>query len=440
MTSPVRWDCLPPDVTGAKLVRAIAEERFAQYHSRRRQLTESPRHAAGPGQNVAHLRTPVRRQQVRPVTLHSESLRRRERSKHSPGAPANPLERLSRSRIREEETESSALRLYLHRETARQLAKSETAAAIPLALDAPVSVTCQTRASGNVHPNPLVGAVIVRGDGVLMGEGWHAEYGGPHAEVRAIADAIGRHGAAALKDATLYCNLEPCNHFGRTPPCSEAILQRGIPRVVIGCTDPNPKASGGMERLRRHGVEVTFGVEEGRCRRLNEAFLHSVATGRPLVCLKVAQTLDGRVAAADGTSRWITGKEARSRVHVWRAGSDGVLVGAGTAQRDDPSLTVRHVAGNNPRRYVLDRTGSLRTGLKLFTDCDAHRTTALVGEGAPSAVRRIPRSGRWPHPAGRGARRAPGPGGATGQACCCGRPSIASDRSGAAPCDCTAQS
>ena len=152
--------------------------------------------------------------------------------------------------------------------------------------------------------------------------------------------------------------------------------------MVIGCTDPNPKASGGMERLRRHGVEVTFGVEEGRCRRLNEAFLHSVATGRPLVCLKVAQTLDGRVAAADGTSRWITGKEARSRVHVWRAGSDGVLVGAGTAQRDDPSLTVRHVAGNNPRRYVLDRTGSLRTGLKLFTDCDAHRTTALVGEGA----------------------------------------------------------
>lgn len=238
------------------------------------------------------------------------------------------------------------------------------------------------RGHGNVHPNPLVGAVIVRGDGVLLGEGWHAEYGGPHAEVRAIADAIGRHGAAALKDATLYCNLEPCNHFGRTPPCTEAILQRGIPRVVIGCADANPRASGGMARLRRHGVEVTLGVEEGRCRRLNEAFLHSAATGRPLVCLKVAQTLDGRVAAADGTSRWITGKEARSRVHAWRAGSDGVLVGAGTAQRDDPSLTVRHVAGKNPRRYVLDRNGLLRTGLKLFTDCDAHRTTALVGEGA----------------------------------------------------------
>ncbi len=238
------------------------------------------------------------------------------------------------------------------------------------------------RGQGNVHPNPLVGAAIVREDGLLLGEGWHAEYGGPHAEVHAIADAIGRHGAAALKDAILYCNLEPCNHFGRTPPCTEEILQNGIPRVVIGCTDPNPKASGGMERLRRHGVEVTFGVEEGRCRRLNEAFLHSMATRRPLVCLKVAQTLDGRVAAADGTSKWITGKEARSRVHEWRARSDGVLVGAGTAKRDDPSLTVRHVEGKNPRRFVLDRTGSLRTSLKLFTDSHAHRTTAVVGEGA----------------------------------------------------------
>ncbi len=238
------------------------------------------------------------------------------------------------------------------------------------------------RGQGTVHPNPLVGAVIVREDGSLLGEGWHAEYGGPHAEVHAIADAIGRHGAAALKDSTLYCNLEPCNHFGRTPPCTEEILKKGIARVVIGCADPNSRAAGGMARLRRHGVEVTLGVEEGRCRRLNEAFLHSMATGRPLVSLKIAQTLDGRAAAADGTSKWITGTKARSLVHAWRARSDGVLVGAGTAKRDDPSLTVRHVAGKNPRRYVLDRAGSLRASLKLFTDSHAHLTTAVVGGGA----------------------------------------------------------
>lgn len=227
----------------------------------------------------------------------------------------------------------------------------------------------------------MVGAVLVSEDGVVLGEGWHAEHGGQHAEVVAIADAIGRHGAAALKVATLYCNLEPCNHYGRTAPCADEILRTGIPRVVIGTADPNPKASGGADSLRRHGIEVTLGIEEDPCRRLNEAFFHSLATGRPLVCLKLAQTLDGRVAAADGTSQWITGKQARSRVHRWRARSGGVIVGAGTAERDDPSLTVRHVAGKNPRRYVLDRTGSLPSSLRLFTDCHAHRTAAVVKQG-----------------------------------------------------------
>lgn len=237
------------------------------------------------------------------------------------------------------------------------------------------------RGQGSVHPNPMVGAVLVSEDGVLLGEGWHAEHGGPHAEVVAIADAVGRHGAAALKEATLYCNLEPCNHYGRTPPCANEILRMGIPRVVIGAADPNPKASGGADRLCRHGIEVTLGIEEDPCRRLNEAFYHSIAQGRPLVCLKLAQTLDGRVAAADGTSQWITGKQARSRVHRWRARSGGVLVGAGTAARDDPSLTVRHVAGKNPQRYVLDRTGRLPSSLRLFTDCHAHHTTAVVKLG-----------------------------------------------------------
>ena len=235
--------------------------------------------------------------------------------------------------------------------------------------------------AGTVSPNPMVGAVLVAPDGTVLGEGAHRAYGGPHAEARAIRAAEQRHGSDALREATLYVNLEPCSHHGKTPPCTNLIVDKGIPRVVVGTIDPFPQAQGrGIRRLREHDVEVEVGVCEHACRRLNEAFFHHVETGRPLVTLKIAQTLDGRIATRTGDSQWITGEEARTLVHQWRAELDGVLVGRGTAESDDPRLTVRHVDGPQPLRLVLDRTGTLSPDRTLFTDTHADHTIAVVGE------------------------------------------------------------
>ncbi len=238
------------------------------------------------------------------------------------------------------------------------------------------------RGAGAVSPNPLVGAVVVGLDGTVLGEGWHGQYGGPHAEVWAVRDVERRHGAEALRESTLYVTLEPCSHHGKTPPCADLIVEKGIPRVVVGMPDPFPAVAGrGIARLRAHGVDVTVGVLEHDCKRLNEAFVHHVATGRPLVTLKIAQSLDGSVATASGDSRWVTGEAARTLVHRWRAELDGVLVGRGTAAADDPALTVRHVEGRQPVRVVLDRPGTLSPELQLFTDEHAAQTVAVVGEG-----------------------------------------------------------
>jgi diaminohydroxyphosphoribosylaminopyrimidine deaminase/5-amino-6-(5-phosphoribosylamino)uracil reductase len=227
----------------------------------------------------------------------------------------------------------------------------------------------------------MVGAVVVAPDGTTLGEGAHEVYGGPHAEVKALRAAEQTHGAAALRDATLYVNLEPCSHHGKTPPCTNLILEKGVPRVVVGTVDPFPQAQGkGLRQLREQGVEVEVGVHASACRRFNEAFFHHVETGRPLVTLKVAQTLDGRVATRTGDSQWITGTEARTRVHEWRAVLDGVLVGSGTARSDDPRLTVRHVEGPQPVRLVLDREGTLPPDRTLFTDAHANQTIAVIGE------------------------------------------------------------
>ena len=232
------------------------------------------------------------------------------------------------------------------------------------------------RGAGHASPNPMVGAVLVDAEGTVLGEGWHQRYGGPHAERHAVAEAEGRHGAEALRQATLYVNLEPCNHL---------ILEKGIPRVVIGMADPSEGAGGGLARLHDQGVAVTAGVLETSCRRFNEAFLHHFKTGHPLVTLKIAQTLDGRIATETGDARWISGQAALRLGHQWRAELDGILVGSGTARHDDPALTVRLVEGRQPQRFVLDRTGTLPPHLKLFTDAFRHHTTAVVGETATPA-------------------------------------------------------
>lgn len=221
------------------------------------------------------------------------------------------------------------------------------------------------RGRGLVSPNPLVGAVVVR-EGSIVGEGWHEGPGRPHAEVVALADAGER-----ARGATVYCTLEPCDHHGRTPPCTEALLAAGVRRVVAAMLDPNPVVDGrGLRRLREAGIEVQAPLLAEAAARLNRAYLRHVTSGLPLVTLKSALTLDGKVAARDGSSRWITGEEARADAHALRADADAVAVGAGTALTDDPSLTVRlpGFRGEQPLRVLVDAAGRVAAAGRLFDD------------------------------------------------------------------------
>jgi diaminohydroxyphosphoribosylaminopyrimidine deaminase / 5-amino-6-(5-phosphoribosylamino)uracil reductase len=240
------------------------------------------------------------------------------------------------------------------------------------------------RGTGRASPNPLVGAVLVR-DGRVVGEGWHDGPGRPHAEVVAL-EAAGHR----ARGATLYVTLEPCAHYGRTPPCAPRVGDSGVARVVAALGDPNPLVDGeGFRVLRAAGVEVLEGVLAGDAARQNAAFLKHVRTGLPLVTLKMAASLDGKVAARDGTSRWITGQEARREVHRMRAAADAILVGAGTAFRDDPSLTVRlpDHRGRPPLRVVVDGRGIVPETHAVFTDGQAPTLVATT-EGAPRRRRR----------------------------------------------------
>ncbi len=201
-----------------------------------------------------------------------------------------------------------------------------------------------------VAPNPLVGAVVAR-DGNVVSEGWHSRAGGDHAEVVALDGAGG-----AARGATLYVTLEPCNHYGKTPPCVEAILRAGISRVVVGHLDADPRMRGrSVGMLREAGIEVEV-LDDPAVERQNEQFLHHMRTGRPFVHLKLATTLDGRIAASGGDSKWITGEDARLRVHELRAEAGAVLVGANTVRTDDPMLTPRNLPVQSPRitRVILD--------------------------------------------------------------------------------------
>jgi diaminohydroxyphosphoribosylaminopyrimidine deaminase / 5-amino-6-(5-phosphoribosylamino)uracil reductase len=204
---------------------------------------------------------------------------------------------------------------------------------------------------GFTAPNPMVGCVLVR-DGVRVGEGYHLVAGGPHAEVNAL-----RAAGNQARGATAYVTLEPCSHFGRTPPCADALIEAGVSRVVAAVTDPNPKVAGtGLKRLRAAGMSVEVGLMAVEAERLNDAFFHFQRTGRPFVIQKAAQTLDGKIATRTGDSRWVTGEKARAFVHRLRARSGAVLVGVGTAIADDPLLTAR-LPGDSPRqpvRIVLD--------------------------------------------------------------------------------------
>ena len=234
---------------------------------------------------------------------------------------------------------------------------------------------------GLVSPNPMVGALVVV-DGAVVGEGWHEGPGQPHAEVIALRKAGSR-----ARGATLVTSLEPCNHFGRTPPCTEAILEARVTRVVSALGDPNPLVDGrGYARLRDAGVEVVDGVLEERAAHQNRAFIKHVRTGRPFVVWKAAASFDGKVAARDGSSRWVTGDAARADAHRIRAWSDAIVVGAGTAIADTPALTVRDPGyrGRPPLRVLVDARGRVEAGGPLFDD----RAPTLVATTAAASEER----------------------------------------------------
>ncbi|TDD54267.1 bifunctional diaminohydroxyphosphoribosylaminopyrimidine deaminase/5-amino-6-(5-phosphoribosylamino)uracil reductase RibD [Nonomuraea terrae] len=258
---------------------------------------------------------------------------------------------------------------------------------------------------GSTSPNPVVGCVVLDAEGRVAGEGFHAYAGGPHAEVVALAQAGER-----ARGGTAYVTLEPCDHTGRTGPCSRALLEAGVARVVVAVPDPNPKAAGGAARLRAHGVAVTSGVLTEPAERVNEEWLTYARLGRAHVTWKFAATLDGRSAAEDGTSQWITSPEARADVHRMRAGADAIMAGVGTVLADDPRLTARpekarpemtrpemtrpetarpETAGSEAARSGATRSGSaVRVPLRVVVDTDARTPQAarVLDDAAPTLV------------------------------------------------------
>ncbi len=244
------------------------------------------------------------------------------------------------------------------------------------------------RGAGQTSPNPMVGAVLLKG-GQIIGRGWHHRAGAPHAEIEALADAE-RKGQRA-RGGTLYVTLEPCCTHGRTPPCTEAIIRAGIRKVIVGATDPNPSHCGkGFAVLEQTGIEVVHGVLSAECERLNEAFNHWIVHRTPFVTVKAAMTLDGRIATASGQSKWITGERARGYGMELRARSDAILAGIKTILADDPRLTVRTGESRTGerkrlRRIVLDTHARTPLTAKVVSDEDQELTTIVVGRGAPKS-------------------------------------------------------
>ncbi|MEU8433721.1 bifunctional diaminohydroxyphosphoribosylaminopyrimidine deaminase/5-amino-6-(5-phosphoribosylamino)uracil reductase RibD [Streptomyces sp. NPDC029216] len=261
------------------------------------------------------------------------------------------------------------------------------------------AIELASRGLGSTSPNPVVGCVITDPEGVVVGEGWHQRAGGPHAEVHAL-----RAAGEAARGATAYVTLEPCNHTGRTGPCAQALIEAGITRVVYAVSDPNPQASGGGATLRAAGITTEAGLLADEAEQGNAAWLTSVRLGRPHVTWKYAATLDGRSAAEDGSSRWITSPESRADVHRLRAEADAVLVGGGTLRTDDPHLAVRGIDGAvQPLRVALDTRAGLLPTARILDD--AAPTLIVTGEDAdtrhlPGAdILRLPlHDGRVPVP------------------------------------------
>jgi len=269
------------------------------------------------------------------------------------------------------------------------------------------------RGLGSVWPNPAVGCVLVK-DEIVVGRGWTQPGGRPHAETEALARA-----GAAARGATAFVTLEPCSHFGKTPPCADALIAVGIARVVAALEDPDPRVAGrGLARLREAGVAVERGLCEAEAAELNAGFLQRIRLGRPLVTLKLASSLDGRIATASGESRWITGPAAREQGHLLRAMHDAILVGTETVLADDPELTCRlpGLTGRSPIRIALDRRGRIPLTARLLVTARETPTSIVTPpESGPVQLKRGAGPSPQPSPRGRGEREGPGPKGREGE-------------------------
>ena len=241
---------------------------------------------------------------------------------------------------------------------------------------------------GRTSPNPMVGAILVK-DGRAMGDGYHAKAGEPHAEIIAL-----RKAGEEAKEATLYLNLEPCTHYGKTPPCAPVVIEAGVRRAVIGMEDPNPLVKGrGVEALKRAGLDVDVGILEKECRRLNEVFCKYILNKEPFLILKVAATLDGKIATRNGESQWISGEASRRFVHRLRNQVDGVIVGIGTVLKDDPMLTARVKGGKDSYRIILDSRLRIPENAKVI-EISPSRTIIATTELAPGEkVERLEKKG-----------------------------------------------
>ena len=241
---------------------------------------------------------------------------------------------------------------------------------------------------GRTSPNPMVGAVLVK-NGKIVGEGYHVRAGTDHAEIIALKQA-----GEKARGATLYLNLEPCTHYGRTPPCAPAVIEAKVKRAVIGMEDPNPSVSGkGLESLKRAGLNVAVGILEKECRRLNEAFCKYITKREPFVILKAAATLDGKIATRDGDSKWISGETSRRFVHRMRDQVDGVVVGIGTVLKDDPQLTARIKKGRDPYRVILDSQLRIPEEAKVIGNSPSKTIVATTELGDKGKIERLETKG-----------------------------------------------
>lgn len=246
------------------------------------------------------------------------------------------------------------------------------------------AIVLADKAKGLTFPNPAVGAVIVK-HGIIVGRGATDVAGGPHAEKRALAQA-----GAKAKGGTLYVTLEPCCHFGRTPPCTNAIIDAGIIRVIVSVKDPNPLVAGkGIGQLQRHGIEVLSGLQKAEASRLNEDFFFSIIQKRPWITLKLAMTLDGCIADSHGDSKWITSSAARTYVHELRRKHSAIAVGSGTVKADDPQLTVRHIAGYSPARIIFSSRPLPRKSA-IANSTRQVRTIVVMSGGPARSIRKNP--------------------------------------------------